>query len=75
MIETADGVFLIEAKSGDRWERKFAGGLARLRVEPSGLKTVALGVYCGERPLVEDDLRVLPWDRFLAELWSGALIK
>jgi predicted AAA+ superfamily ATPase len=76
VIETSDGgVVLVEAKSGDRWDRKFNGGLARFRAEHPRLKTAAVGVYAGERALVEDGLRVLPWDRFLAELWAGELVK
>lgn len=75
VIETANGVVVVEAKSGDRWERKFGSGLARFRAEHPRLKTEAIGVYGGKRALVDDGLRVLPWDRFLSELWAGELVR
>ena len=44
----------------------------RERVPSGGVK--AIGVYTGLRALVVDDVRVLPWQEFLGELWAGRLI-
>ena len=75
VIETASGVMLLELKSGARWDRKAAAGIMRFREAHRGLTVSAFGVYDGERALVDDGLRVLPWRTFLRELWDGSLIR
>lgn len=73
VVETPDGLVAIEVKSGTRWDDRFLGGIRSLRERASG-KVRAFGVYAGERALETEDVRVLPWQEFLRELWRGRLI-
>jgi hypothetical protein len=40
---------------------------------PKG-KVAGIGVYTGPRTFVVDDVRVLPWRAFLAELWGEEIV-
>lgn len=75
VIETPDGLVAIEAKSGTRWDSRFAAGIRAFRERAGAKRVTAFGVYAGARPLVMDDITVLPWQRFLEELWSGRLLR
>lgn len=46
----------------------------RLHPPEPKLVRAMVGVYAGERPMVLDDVRVLPWRDFLAQLWTGKLL-
>jgi predicted AAA+ superfamily ATPase len=73
VIETGSGLVAIEVKTGNRWDPRFGAGIRALRERWRGAFT-ALGVYTGSRALVVDGVRVLPWQEFLGELWSGGLL-
>ncbi|MBK8100766.1 MAG: ATP-binding protein [Planctomycetes bacterium] len=74
VIETRAGLLAIEAKAGTRWDPRFAAGIHSLRERVPDGNVKAIGVYSGPRALVVDDVRVLPWQEFLGELWAGRLI-
>ncbi len=69
-----DGLTAIEVKSATRWDPHWNRGLRRLRELQPKLVRAMVGVYAGERPMVLDDVRVLPWRDFLAQLWTGKLL-
>ena len=71
--ETKNGFVAIEIKSATQWDRKFSQGLKRLR-EESGEKIKCFGVYLGNRQALVDDIRIMPINHFLEELWSGKII-
>lgn len=73
VVETGEGLVAIEVKSGERWDRRFGGGIKAMRQQASD-DLLAIGVYSGPRALVVDDIRVLPWQQFLEELWAGSLL-
>ncbi len=74
VIETAAGIVAIEVKSGDRWDRRFAAGMHALREHlPSGTMRM-FGVFAGPRAQVVDDVQVLPWQRFVEDLWAGRVL-
>lgn len=73
VVEGPRGLLCVEAKSADRWEPKFVVGLIRFREEHPTLRTTLVGVYAGTRELAVDGVRVLPWGKFLRELWDGDL--
>ena len=74
VIETPDSLVAIEVKSGSRWDDRSLAGIRSLRQRVPKGKVRALGVYTGARALVTDDVRVLPWQDFLGELWGGRLL-
>ncbi len=74
VVETPDGLVAIEVKSGSRWDHRFGAGIAALRANLPKGKVRAFGVYTGPRALLVDDIRVLPWQTFLGDLWSGAIV-
>lgn len=74
VIETAAGIVAIEVKSGDRWDRRFAAGMHALREHLPGGTMRMFGVFAGPRAQVVDDVRVLPWQRFVEDLWAGKVL-
>lgn len=74
VVQAADGLVAIEVKSGSRWDRRFGAGIAALRANMPKGKVRAFGVYTGPRALLVDDIRVLPWQTFLGDLWSGKVV-
>lgn len=74
VVETKNGLVAIEVKSGNRWDSRFGAGIRSLRERLPKGRVKGLGVYAGPRALVVDDVRVLPWKEFLAELWDGAIV-
>lgn len=75
VVETKSGLCAIEVKSGARWDSRFGAGLQAFRERAPKGKVQAIGVYAGARALVLDDVRVLPWQQFLEQLWAGKLLK
>jgi hypothetical protein len=61
-------------KSGPRWDSRFGAGIRSLGEKLGQGKVKGMGVYAGPRALVMDGVRVLPWQTFLEELWSGKLL-
>jgi predicted AAA+ superfamily ATPase len=74
VVETPDGLVAIEVKSGSRWDSRFSAGLRALQELQPKSKIKAFGVYAGPRAMAMDDVRVLPWRRFLDELWGGRIV-
>ncbi len=74
VVETRDGLLAIEMKCSDRWDPRFERGLLRFRGSQEDKKVRCLGVYTGDRPLLSNDIRVLPWKGFLRGLWEGAIV-
>lgn len=74
VVETKDRIVALEVKSGERWDNRFGAGIQALveRLPPG--KVRAFGVFNGPRALQVGDVRVLPWQDFLGELWSGRLL-
>ena len=75
ICETAKGFRAIEIKASNRWERRFARGLARLADDLGSSKLTSYGVFRGERSLVvNDNLKVYTVEDFLPRLWSGEIL-
>jgi predicted AAA+ superfamily ATPase len=64
-----NGKFAIEVKSAERISAKHFHGLKALREE--NICSGYFLVCCEERPRLEEGIEVLPWQEFLAQLWSG----
>lgn len=60
----------IEIKASTTWKEPFNKGLRTLL--QAGDIAQAFGVYCGERELEFDGIRVLPYRTALAKAWAGA---
>jgi hypothetical protein len=73
VIETPRRLVAVEFKARDTWEARDARGLTRFAELSPERDVLTLGVFTGSRALVRDGLRVLPWKRFLQELWAGEL--
>ncbi len=67
------GEVAIEVKGADRVDSRELGPLKAFIEEYSPGKAI---VVCNEREeRIVDDIRVLPWRRFLSELWAGGIIR
>ena len=73
LCETTDGFVAVEIKAAKRWEKRFSGGLRRLREELAPRRVNTFGVYLGEHPALLDDVLVLPAVEFLQRLWRGEI--
>lgn len=74
VIETPEGLVAIEVKSASRWDSRFNAGIRSLRERVPKQSVKGLGVYAGSRALVTDDVRVLPYQAFLEQLWAGSIV-
>ncbi len=74
LCETASGFVAIEVKAAAHWERRFSGGLRRMRDELAPRPVKRFGVCLCERQALLDDVRVLPAADFLRLLWNGEVI-
>jgi len=75
LCETKEGFVAVEMKAAVQWQKRFSGGLRRLRGELSPAPVYAFGVYLGERRTLLDDVLVLPATEFLDMLWNGDIIR
>lgn len=75
LCETREGYVAIEMKAAMQWQRRFSGGLHRLRGELSPTPVKTYGVYLGERRALLDDVLLLPTAEFLRMLWNGDIIR
>ena len=75
LCETAEGFVAVEIKTAKNWQRRFSGGLRRLREELAPRPVRTFGVYLGERRALLDDVLVLPVTEFLRMLWNGDIIR
>jgi predicted AAA+ superfamily ATPase len=73
VVDAPGGLLAIEVKSASRWDSRFSAGLKLLRELQARRGVQTVGVYAGSRAMVVDGVRVLPWQRFLEELWGGDL--
>jgi len=62
----------VEVKASARWRPGFSRALAELRA--AGTIQAAYGVYLGDRPLQDGEVRVLPVKAFLRELSAGRVL-
>lgn len=74
LIETRDGFTAIEVKAARAWQRRFNGGLKRIRQEMEPRPVRTFGVCLCERPTLFDDVRILPTRNFLDALWNGDVV-
>ena len=72
LLETKSGFVAIEIKAANQWQRRFNTGLHRLCNDLPNVS--AYGVYRGERPVMMDDINILPLPSFLTSLWNGNII-
>ncbi len=72
--ETTRGFVALEIKASANWDKKFNRPLHRICEELGKNKVKSYGIYTGERELLVDDIRILPWRRFLQLLWEGEMI-
>ena len=75
LCETREGYVAIEMKAAMQWQKRFSGGLHRLRGELLPMPVKAYGVYLGERRALLDDVLLLPTAEFLRMLWNGDIIR
>ncbi|MEI6169327.1 MAG: AAA family ATPase [bacterium] len=75
LCETREGYVAIEMKAAMQWQKRFSGGLHRLRGELTPTPVKTYGVYLGERRALLDDVLVLPSAEFLRMLWNGDIIR
>jgi uncharacterized protein len=72
LLETRKGFVAIEFKCSSDWRSKWNTGLRRIQEELKGVRCI--GVFAGKRAQGADSIEVLPYERFLRELWDGAII-
>ena len=75
LCETRDGFVAIEMKSTTRWEKRYNGGLIRMRGDFLPSDVTCYGVYCGDRLSNVGGIDVLPVRVFLEHLWKGEIIR
>lgn len=63
----------IEVKASPRWRPEFGRTLQNLLDER--VVSAAYGVYLGDRPLVDNGVRVLPYGDFLRALGAGKILR
>lgn len=73
--ETTKGFVALEIKASPHWDRKFNRPLHRIQEELGKGKVSVYGIYSGERELLVDGVQVLPWNKFLQNLWQGKVIE
>lgn len=71
IFESARGVVALELKASPTWRNEFNKGFNRVRSEISGVRCI--GVYTGERKLVQNDVVILPYAQFLEQMWAEKL--
>lgn len=71
LIEMQDCFLALELKSTSYWDKSFNKGLKRIKQDIDHKPVCLFGVYCGERELEVDEIRVLPVSQFLKKLWAG----
>lgn len=75
LCEMKEGFAAVEIKATATWQKKFLGGLQRLRTELAPKNVNLYGVYLGDRRALIDDVTVLPVKEFLTLLWNGEIIR
>lgn len=74
LCETRTGFVAIEFKAARVWQRRFSGGLRRLRAELAPRPVATYGVFMGDRAAAYDDDLILPAADFLKRLWNGDVV-
>ncbi|MFW6152106.1 MAG: ATP-binding protein [Verrucomicrobiota bacterium] len=72
--ETKNGFTAIEIKSSKRWDKTFNKGLNAVRRELADRRVHCFGVYRGDKPMLFDDVTILPVLDFLKRLWQGEIL-
>lgn len=73
LLETAKGYVALEFKAATEWRSAWNSGFKRVREELDGVRCI--GVFTGARAQRGEGYEVLPYQRFLSELWEGELIR
>lgn len=75
LLETLNGFVAVEIKASSIWHRRFHRPLKIVADHLGKSKTQSYGVYLGPRPLLVDDVHILPVQDFLSRLWKGEIIE
>lgn len=68
-----DGEVAIEVKGANRLERKDLRGLRAFKEEHSPRSSIVICNEAEER--IHEGIRIVPWRRFLHQLWEGSIIR
>ena len=74
LCETAQGFVAVEVKAANAWQRRFGGGLQRIRAELASRPIATYGVFLGDRPAMFGQDIILPATEFLRRLWNGDIV-
>ena len=69
--ETPAQIVCVEVKLAAKWERKWGIAMRDLARNPAVQVARMIGVYTGERAMVQEGIDILPVRQFLAELHAG----